>query len=198
MACERGLVAATVYVRPWRVVAAYHLADTTTLLYILLANLPSLGALLSGALVTYTMPRGGKVRKVRAFAGVLAVGMVLALTMAIPEAMLDEVISIVGPTAHSLPYFHRYGRWLPNLAYELHSTHESLSCQLQAGGTLTKCSSSPHVYLVTGNTKGWIRDIETFRELGFWDCVEIVPCQYLHNLPDGETIPPDSGVPPQP
>ena len=47
--------------------------------------------------------------------------------------------------------------------------------------------------------KRWIVDIEAFEAEGYvWEDVEFVPCLYLRNLPDGETIPPDHGPPPQP
>jgi hypothetical protein len=64
---------------------------------------------------------------------------------------------------------------------------------------LLKCGESPHIYRLEGGTKRWIVDIETFEAEGHqWDDVRFVPCGYLRDLPDGETIPPDQGPPPQP
>ncbi|MDY7077712.1 MAG: hypothetical protein SXV54_12395 [Chloroflexota bacterium] len=64
---------------------------------------------------------------------------------------------------------------------------------------LLKCHNSPHIYRLEGGEKRWIRDITTFEAEGHvWDDVRFVSCTYLRDLPDGETIPPDSGPPPQP
>jgi hypothetical protein len=64
---------------------------------------------------------------------------------------------------------------------------------------LLKCYSSPHIYRLEGGEKRWIRDIATFEEEGHvWEDVRFVSCTYLRGLPDGETIPPGSGAPPQP
>jgi hypothetical protein len=64
---------------------------------------------------------------------------------------------------------------------------------------LLKCPSSPHIYRLEGGEKRWVRDIETFEAEGHvWEDVRFVSCAYLRDLPDGETIPPGSGPPPQP
>jgi hypothetical protein len=64
---------------------------------------------------------------------------------------------------------------------------------------ILKCFDSPHIYRLEGEEKRWIVDIEAFEAEGYvWEDVEFVPCLYLRNLPDGETIPPDHGPPPQP
>ena len=64
---------------------------------------------------------------------------------------------------------------------------------------LLKCRQSPHIYRLEGGEKRWIRDIQTFEAEGHvWEDVRFVTCGYLRDLPDGETIPPDSGPPPQP
>jgi len=64
---------------------------------------------------------------------------------------------------------------------------------------LLKCGSSPHIYRLEGGEKRWIRDIATFEAEGhLWEDVRFVGCGYLSDLPDGETIPPGSGPPPQP
>jgi hypothetical protein len=64
---------------------------------------------------------------------------------------------------------------------------------------LLKCRNSPHIYRLENGEKRWIRDIETFEAEGHvWEDVRFVTCGYLRDLPDGETIPPGSGPPPQP
>jgi len=64
---------------------------------------------------------------------------------------------------------------------------------------LLKCSASPHIYRLEDGEKRWIRDIDTFEaERHVWEDVRFVSCGYLRGLLDGETIPPDSGPPPQP
>ena len=64
---------------------------------------------------------------------------------------------------------------------------------------LLKCRSSPHIYRAEGGKKRWIRDIATFEAEGHvWKDVRFVSCGYLRDLPDGVTIPPGSGPPPQP
>jgi hypothetical protein len=64
---------------------------------------------------------------------------------------------------------------------------------------LLKCDDSPHIYRLEGGEKRWIRDIDTFLAEGHvWEDVRFVSCSYLRDLPDGETIPPGSGPPPQP
>lgn len=64
---------------------------------------------------------------------------------------------------------------------------------------LLKCGSSPHIYRLEEGEKRWIRDIDTFEAEGhIWEDVRFVSCDYLRGLPDGETIPPDSGPSPQP
>jgi len=64
---------------------------------------------------------------------------------------------------------------------------------------LLKCPESPHIYRLEDGVKRWIVDIETFEAEGHvWEDVRFVPCQYLRELPDGETIPPGHGPPPQP
>jgi hypothetical protein len=64
---------------------------------------------------------------------------------------------------------------------------------------LLKCHSSPHIYRAEAGEKRWIRDIATFVAEGHvWEDVRFVSCGYLRGLPDGDTIPPGSGPPPQP
>lgn len=64
---------------------------------------------------------------------------------------------------------------------------------------LLKCQDSPHIYRLEAGQKRWIRDIDTFTAEGHvWEDVRFVSCMYLRDLPDGETIPPGAGPPPQP
>jgi hypothetical protein len=64
---------------------------------------------------------------------------------------------------------------------------------------LLKCSGSPHIYLLDQGQKRWIEDIETFNERGYvWRDVQLIPCDDLRSLPDGESIPANAGSPPQP
>jgi hypothetical protein len=102
-------------------------------------------------------------------------------------------------------------RWISNMATfeaygfvwgDVHVVGDDFLNRFKIGSPLSllaKCETSPHVYVLEGETKRWIRDIDTFVAEGYkWEDVQIVPCQALRDLPDGETIPPDSGPPPQP
>lgn len=64
---------------------------------------------------------------------------------------------------------------------------------------LLLCPGSPHIYLLEGREKRWIKDIPTFEAQGFrWDDVQKVDCADLRAIPDGLPIPPDAGPPPRP
>ena len=64
---------------------------------------------------------------------------------------------------------------------------------------LLKCDASPHIYLLDSGQKHWIVNIPTLLAQGYvWGDVTFVSCAYLHNLPDGDSIPPGHGSPPQP
>lgn len=64
---------------------------------------------------------------------------------------------------------------------------------------LLKCNGTPHIYQLDAGHKRWIVDIPTFTAEGYvWQDVKIVPCSYLHDLSDGESIPPGRGTPPPP
>lgn len=102
-------------------------------------------------------------------------------------------------------------RWISNMATfeaygfvwgDVHVVEDGFLGRFRIGpplSLLAKCETSPHVYVLEGKSKRWIRDIETFVAEGYaWEDVQIVSCQTLRDLPDGETIPPDSGPPPQP
>ena len=102
-------------------------------------------------------------------------------------------------------------RWISNMATfeahgfvwgDVHVVGDGFLDRFKVGpplSLLAKCATSPHVYVLEGETKRWIRDIDTFVAEGYkWEDVQIVSCKTLRDLPDGETIPPDSGPPPQP
>jgi hypothetical protein len=62
---------------------------------------------------------------------------------------------------------------------------------------LLKCDASPHIYRLEDGRKRWIVDLPTFEASGYvWQDVSIVPCYKLHDLPDGDSIPPGRGLPP--
>jgi hypothetical protein len=64
---------------------------------------------------------------------------------------------------------------------------------------LLKCTTSPHIYLLEKGEKRWINNIDTFNERGYvWQDVHFISCNNLRSIPDGETIPPNLGLPPQP
>jgi hypothetical protein len=110
-------------------------------------------------------------------------------------------------------YVYRNGRfrWISSLdAFEhfgftwgdVHIVEDGFLDRFEIGTplhVLLKCHASPHIYRLEGGMKRWIRDIETFEAEGhIWEDVRFVLCDYLRDLPDGETIPPGSGPPPQP
>jgi hypothetical protein len=69
----------------------------------------------------------------------------------------------------------------------------------RADPILLKCYDSPHIYRLKQGHKLWIKDIATFQAEGYdWNDVQYITCADLRRLPDGETIPPGSGPPPQP
>ncbi len=64
---------------------------------------------------------------------------------------------------------------------------------------LLKCPTSPHIYLLEDGEKRWVQDIAAFEAQGYrWNDVQFVVCNDLRAVPDGETIPPGAGPPPQP
>ncbi len=69
----------------------------------------------------------------------------------------------------------------------------------RADPILLKCSASPHIYLLENGEKRWVKDIAAFEAQGYrWNDVQFVICPDLRAVPDGETIPPGAGPPPQP
>ena len=108
-------------------------------------------------------------------------------------------------------YQHDQFRWISSLdAFEhfgftwgdVHVVEDGFLDRYEVGAplhVLLKCDGSPHIYRLEGGEKRWIRNIETFEAEGhLWEDVKFVSCGYLRGLPDGETIPPGAGPPPQP
>ncbi|MGD2164562.1 MAG: hypothetical protein PVH50_03440 [Anaerolineae bacterium] len=110
-------------------------------------------------------------------------------------------------------YVYRNGRfrWISSLkAFEMrgytwqdvHIVEDGFLESFETGPpihVILKCNDSPHVYRLEGEKKRWIVDIESFEAEGYvWEDVEFVSCDYLRDLPDGKTIPPGHGPPPQP
>jgi len=108
-------------------------------------------------------------------------------------------------------YQHDKFRWISSLdAFEhygftwgdVHVVEDGYLDRFEIGTpihVLLKCQQSPHIYRLEGGARRWIRDIATFEAEGHvWEDVRFVSCGYLRSLPDGETIPPGSGPPPQP
>ncbi len=98
----------------------------------------------------------------------------------------------------SLEAFERLGyRW-----EDVHIVEPGFLNQFPKGNPvsiLAKCDASPHVYQLEAGHKRWIVDIPTFVAQGYvWQDVQMVSCDYLHNLPDGDSIPPGRGTPPPP
>jgi hypothetical protein len=98
----------------------------------------------------------------------------------------------------SLDAFEHYGfTW-----GDVHIVEDGFLDEFESGSplhVLLKCQQSPHIYRLEEGSKRWIRDIATFEAEGHrWEDVRFVSCVYLRGLPDGETIPPGSGPPPQP
>ncbi len=98
----------------------------------------------------------------------------------------------------SLDAFEYFGyRW-----QDVHIVEPGFLNQFSKGSAiyvLLKCDASPHIYRLEAGRKRWIVDIPTFQAEGYvWEDVKMVSCDYLHGLPDGESIPPGRGTPPPP
>ena len=64
---------------------------------------------------------------------------------------------------------------------------------------LVGCAHSPHIYLLEGPVKRWIKDIPTFEMQRYrWEAIHWIDCDELRAIPDGPPIPEDAGPPPQP
>jgi len=127
--------------------------------------------------------------------------MVLRDGLVVKEAGADEIYVYQDGRFRwisSLDAFEHYGfTWA-----DVHVVEDGSLDQFEFGAplhVLLKCDTSPHIYRLEAGTKRWIVDIETFEAEGhLWEDVRLAPCQRLRDLPDGNTIPPGQGPPPQP
>jgi hypothetical protein len=134
------------------------------------------------ALVLIYQARAGRARWLPAVHKAFAAGTVLYITwslvglLALPWLFRGDPAQVAG-----LPVR------IQQLAYE------------RTDPILLKCPTSPHIYLLENGTKRWVQDIATFEAQGYrWNDVQFVGCTDLRAVPDGETIPPGAGPPPQP
>jgi hypothetical protein len=140
-------------------------------------------------------------------------GTTLATAMPDSDALVIRDGLVVKEEGDERIYVYRNGqfRWISSLdAFEhfgftwgdVHVVRDGFLDEFEIGAplhVLLKCRSSPHIYRLEGGVKRWIVDIATFEAEGHvWEDVRIVSCSYLRDLPDGETIPPGAGPPPQP
>ena len=127
--------------------------------------------------------RAGRARWLPAMHRTFAIGTVLYLIWA--------VVGLVAP-----PWLFRGD---PTQAANLPPSIQQIVFD-QPGPILLKCPTSPHIYLLESGQKRWVKDIPAFEAEGYrWsDVTEWVTCADLRSVPDGETIPPDAGPPPQP
>jgi len=140
-------------------------------------------------------------------------GTTLATVMPDRKAVIVHDGLVVKEEDDSEIYVYRDGefRWISSMdAFEhygytwgdVHVVEDGFLDTFEIGAplhVLLKCPSSPHIYRLENDTKRWIVDIDAFTEEGHvWEDVRFVSCEHLRGLPDGETIPPGHGPPPQP
>jgi multisubunit Na+/H+ antiporter MnhF subunit len=135
------------------------------------------------ALLLIHQARAGRTRWLPAIHRTFAIGMVLYLVWA--------VVGLLAP-----PWLFRGN---PAQAAGLPPSIQQIVFD-QPGPILLKCPGSPHIYLLEAGQKRWVKDIPTFEAAGYrWsDVTQWVTCADLRDVPDGETIPPGAGPPPQP
>ena len=127
--------------------------------------------------------------------------LVIANGLVVKEATSPDIYVYGDGAFHwitSLEVFQELGyRW-----QDVHIVQDGFLKQFPRGSPryiLLKCDASPHIYQLYTGHKRWIVDIPTFEAQGFvWEDVKFVPCDYIHNLPDGDSIPPGRGTPPPP
>ncbi len=127
--------------------------------------------------------RAGRPRWLRAMHSAFAAGVVLYLVWSLAGLLAPPWLFRGDPAAAAgLPPS------IQKIVYE------------RAEPILLKCYASPHIDLLQGDQKRWVKDIPSFEAEGYrWsDVVQYISCADLRLLPDGETIPPGSGPPPQP
>ena len=142
-----------------------------------LVNIAILAALL------IRQARAGRTRWLQAMHGTFAAGILLYLVWSVAGLLAPPWLFGGNPAeVAGLP------RSIQVIVYE------------RATPILLQCSASPHVYLLQGGQKRWVKDIPSFEAQGYrWsDVSQYLPCDDLRLVPDGETIPPGSGTPPQP
>ncbi|MBN1178475.1 MAG: hypothetical protein JXD18_04650 [Anaerolineae bacterium] len=140
-------------------------------------------------------------------------GTTLATAMPDARALIIRDGLIVKEASDARIYVYQNGafRWISSLdAFDhygytwgdVHIVESGFMDDFEIGAplhVLLKCYDSPHIYRLEDGTKRWIVDIEAFEAEGHvWEDVRFVSCEYLRQLPDGETIPPGQGPPPQP
>jgi len=98
----------------------------------------------------------------------------------------------------SLDAFEYFGYRWP----QVHVVEPGFLAKFELGASihvLLKCNASPQIYRLENDRKRWIVDLTTFTAEGHvWEDVKMVSCDYLRNLPDGDSIPPGRGLPPPP
>jgi len=140
-------------------------------------------------------------------------GVTLATAMPDSRALIIRDGLVVKEENRPEIYVYQNGqfRWISSLdAFEhygftwgdVHVVEESFLQGFDIGApihVLLKCPESPHIYRLENEAKRWIVDIAAFEAEGHvWEDVRFVSCDYLRALPDGETVPPGHGPPPQP
>jgi hypothetical protein len=127
--------------------------------------------------------------------------LVIANGLIVKEATSPDIYVYKDDAFHwitTLDAFDYFGyRW-----QNVHVVEAGFMSQFPKGApiyVLLKCDGSPHIYQLDAGHKRWIVDIATFTAEGYvWQDVKIVPCRTLHNLLDGDSIPPGRGTPPPP
>jgi hypothetical protein len=134
------------------------------------------------------------------------------------RAMPDEQALIVrdglvftGPGDEVYVLENNQKRWISSLtSFELNGFHWDQVHEVDQGfidqfasgpdyHAVIRCGSQPHIYILEGNEKRWIKNPTEFERAGLeWDDVRYISCHDLKNkYPDGVPIPPDAGDPPQ-
>ena len=158
----------------------------------------ALGLLLILALINLPFNRHGT-SLARALPGSAA--LVIRDGLVVKEADQDAIYVFRDEQFHwisSLDAFEHFSyRW-----QQVHVVEPGFMAGFELGApihVLLKCRESPHIYRLENDRKRWIVDIASFEAEGHvWDDVRFVACDYLRNIPDGETIPPGQGPAPQP
>ena len=154
----------------------------------------ALGLLLIVVLINLPLNRGAALAR----SVPNATSLVIANGLLVKESNSPQVWVYRDGSFHwitSLDAFQYLGyRW-----QDVHIVEPGFLKQFPSGNALSvllKCDGSPDIYLLDAGRKRWIVDIPTFLAQGYvWQDVTFVSCSYLHDLPDGDSIPPGRGVP---